>query len=508
MRSFVDKKPHAVCLPLPFQSHIIAMLKLAKLLYLKGLRITFVNTEFNHQKMLKSRGPDSLNGFPDFQFETIPDGLPPCDINSTQEVVPLCYSMIKTFAGPFRTLITKLNKESASSNVSQVTCVVADAYYSTQLEPVVKGLGIPAIPLWTMSAAFLMSKLHCQHLVEQGLIPPKGILVFFSHLLLFSLSWRLTFFHCLLDKSDLLNGYLDTPVDSIPGMTDIRLKDLPSFFWEDDDPSVNFLLQQMHGVTKASAIIMNTFEDLEAEVLEALKPLLPPIYKIGPLQLLLQEISNKELNSVGSNIWKEDHESLKWLNSQQPNSVIYVNFGSLMVLTSEQFIEFAWGLADSGYPFLWVIRPDLIGGQTAIFPPGFIEETADRGRISGWCSQEQVLAHTSTAGFLTHSGWNSTMDTICAGVPVISWPCFSDQTMNCRYSCVHWGIGIELENNVKRRQIERRVRELMEGDKAKDMKRWSAAYKKSAEEATKPGGTSYEDLNRLVEMIAQKIDSS
>lgn len=188
MESFVDKKPHAVCIPFPLQSHITAMLKLAKLLYLKGFRITFVNTEFNHQKVLKSRGPDSLNGFPDFRFETIPDGLPPCDINGTQELVPLCYSIVKTYAGPLRSLITKLNETSACSYGFQVTCVVADACLSTQVESVIQDLHIPAILLWTMSAAFLMCNLHCQQLVEEGLIPPKGTIVY--KFLFFDNKWK------------------------------------------------------------------------------------------------------------------------------------------------------------------------------------------------------------------------------------------------------------------------------------------------------------------------------
>ena len=70
------EKPHAVCVPFPAQGHINPMLKLAKILHYKGFHITFVNTEYNHKRLLKSRGLDSLNALPSFQFETIPDGLP------------------------------------------------------------------------------------------------------------------------------------------------------------------------------------------------------------------------------------------------------------------------------------------------------------------------------------------------------------------------------------------------------------------------------------------------
>ncbi|BFG25820.1 hypothetical protein CerSpe_120940 [Prunus speciosa] len=77
-------KPHAVCIPFPIQSHMMAMLKLAKLLHHRGFHITFVNTELNHRRFLKSLGPNSLDGLPDFQFETIPDGLPASDEDAGQ----------------------------------------------------------------------------------------------------------------------------------------------------------------------------------------------------------------------------------------------------------------------------------------------------------------------------------------------------------------------------------------------------------------------------------------
>ena len=92
-----DQKPHAVCVPAPFQSHIKAMLKFSKLLQSKGFYIAFVNTEFNHQRFLRSRGSNSFDGFPDFQFVTIPDSLPPTDSNATQDTPSLRDSIMKNF---------------------------------------------------------------------------------------------------------------------------------------------------------------------------------------------------------------------------------------------------------------------------------------------------------------------------------------------------------------------------------------------------------------------------
>ncbi|KAL5728512.1 7-deoxyloganetin glucosyltransferase [Ranunculus cassubicifolius] len=123
-------------------------------------------------------------------------------------------------------------------------------------------------------------------------------------------------------------------------------------------------------------------------------------------------------------------------------------------MTSQQLLEFAWGLANSKYPFLWVLRPDLVIGAAVVLPPEFTEETADRGMISGWCPQERILCHSSIGGFLTHSGW----------------PFFGDQQTNCWSACSHWGIGMEIDNDVKRDKLEALVRELMEGEKGKKLK--------------------------------------
>ncbi|KAF5192303.1 Udp-glycosyltransferase 85a8 [Thalictrum thalictroides] len=468
-----SNKPHAVLFPFPFQSHINAMLKLAKLLHCKGFQITFVNTEFNHQKLLNSRGPDSLKGFRDFSFETIPDGLiSPSDVNAIQEIPALWQSITSNCLVPLRNLITRLNNASASGDPS-VSCIVADALLSATLVEVAEEFAIPGVLLWSMSASVLMSYLYYQDIAENVLFPLK----------------------------EEIKEHINMPINLIPGMRDIRLRDLPSFFWDGKDFLNDLALEAVKRFGEASAIIITTFDALEREVIIAMKSLLPGICTIGPLQLLEQPIPNNQLRSLKSNLWKEDSNCLKWLDSKQPNSVVYVNFGSTTVMSSQQLIEFAWGLANSKHPFLWVIRPDLVIGEAAVLPAEFTEETADRGIISGWCPQEQVLCHSSTAGFLTHSGWNSTMDTICGGVPILSWPFFGDQTMNCRCACVHWGIGMEIDNNVKRDEVEVIVRELMEGEKGKRMMEKAMEWKKSAEEATKPGGSSYVNLDKLIKDV-------
>lgn len=201
---------------------------------------------------------------------------------------------------------------------------------------------------------------------------------------------------------------------------------------------------------------------------------------------------------LNSSLWKEDRECIKWLDQRESKSVVYANYGCMTVMTDQHLKEFAWGLANSKRPFLWIVRPDVVMGDSAILPQGFLEETKDRGMVASWCPQEQVLSHPSIGVFLTHCGWNSTLESICGGVPMMCWPFFAEQQTNCRYICTEWGVGMEFNEDVKRREIEELVNEMMEGNKGKQMRRKALEWKKKADEATAVGGSSYKNFDRFI----------
>ncbi|KAH1076269.1 hypothetical protein AAZX31_19G032700 [Glycine max] len=483
MSNSTERKPHALLTPYPLQGHINPLFRLAKLLHLRGFHITFVHTEYNIKRLLNSRGPKALDGLQDFHFETIPDSLPPTygDGDVTEDAVSLAKSVREKMLVPFRDLLARLQDSSTAGLVPPVTCLVSDCSMLFTIQAA-EELSLPIALFSPVSACALMSILHYRSLFDKGLIPLK-------------------------DKSYLTNGYLDTKVDWIPGMKNFKLKDLPTFIRTTDpnDFLLKFLIEEGDNMQRSSAIILNTFAELESDVLNALTSMFPSLYPIGPLPSFLNQSPQNHLASLGSNLWKEDTEYLEWLKSKEPKSVVYVNFGSITVMSPEQLLEFAWGLANSKRPFLWIIRPDLVVGGSMILSSEFVNETLDRGLIASWCPQEEVLNHPSIGGFLTHCGWNSTIEGICAGVPMLCWPLFADQPTNCRHICKEWGIGIEINTNAKREEVEKQVNELMEGEKGKKMRQKVMELKKKAEEGTKLGGLSHINLDKVIwEVLLKK----
>ncbi|KAL5820086.1 hypothetical protein ACOSQ4_023928 [Xanthoceras sorbifolium] len=469
-------KPHVVCVPYPAQGHVTPMMQLAKLLHSKGFHVTFVNTEFNHNRLIRSKGPDALKGLPDFRFETIPDGLPPSDRDATQDVPALCDSTRKNCLVPLVELVGKLN---SSTEVPPVSCMVSDGVMSFAIKAA-EILGIPEVQFWTTSACGFMGYLQYAQLIKREIFPFK-------------------------DENFLRDGTLDKPIDWVPGMSNIRFKDLPSFIRANDpnDTMFDFLGSEAQNSLTSSAVILNTFDELEHEVLDAIASnIFPNIYTIGPLPLLCSRHlpETHDFKSFTSSLWKEDSQCVEWLDKHEPSSVVYVNYGSITVMTEEHLKEFAWGLANSNHPFLWIVRPDVvIGNDSVILPEEYFEEIKDRGLIVNWCPQEKVLSHPAVGVFLTHCGWNSTIESISAGVPVICWPFFAEQQTNCRYACTTWGIGMEVNHDVKRRDIENLVKKMLEEEDGKKMRENAVEWKKKAVAATDVGGKSYSNFDKFIE---------
>ncbi|GKU97874.1 hypothetical protein SLEP1_g10952 [Rubroshorea leprosula] len=189
---------------------------------------------------------------------------------------------------------------------------------------------------------------------------------------------------------------------------------------------------------------------------------------------------------------------MSWLNDKHNGSVVYVSFGSAAKLGVDQMEEVAWALKGSGYHFLWVVRAT----EQAKLPAGFLEETSEKGLVVTWCPQLEVLSHKSTGCFVTHCGFNSVLEALSLGVPMVAVPQWTDQPTNAKFVEDVWGIGIraqrEKEGIVKREVLEGCIKEVMVGEKGEGVRKNANKWKKLATEAIDEGGSSDKNIDEFV----------
>jgi pathogen-inducible salicylic acid glucosyltransferase len=223
------------------------------------------------------------------------------------------------------------------------------------------------------------------------------------------------------------------------------------------------------------------------------------ILTVGPTapSMLLGK-QQKNSNEDGNYLFETNTEvCLKWLDERETVSVIYVSFGSMASLREEQMEEVAQGLLRSNCHFLWVVRAD----QESKLPKDFKSETSEKGLIINWCPQLDVLAHRAVACFMTHCGWNSTLEALCSGVPMIAVPQWVDQTTNAKFIADVWEAGVRVQVNENRmvtgEEIERCIRQVTETERGKELKRNAIKWKELAKEAVSEGGSSDRNIEEF-----------
>lgn len=241
-------------------------------------------------------------------------------------------------------------------------------------------------------------------------------------------------------------------------------------------------------------VICNSCYELDSATCD----LIPNLLTIGPLPAS----NHSDSEHFALNFWPEDITCLSWLDKQPLNSVIYVAFGSVAVLSQQQLDELALGLESLNRPFLWVVRANLMNTSQVNFPDGFTERVSDRGKIVEWAPQEKVLAHSSVACFLSHCGWNSTMEGLMMGAPFLCWPNSWDQYQNRNYICEAWKIGLELSPDkngiITREEIQRKAKMVLDDD---SIKANSLKLKEMARKGLVEGGSSLKNFETLISQI-------
>ncbi|KAM4076260.1 hypothetical protein ACJW30_12G049300 [Castanea mollissima] len=293
----------------------------------------------------------------------------------------------------------------------------------------------------------------------------------------------------------------------IPGLPPIPASDMPVGILNRNTQLYEYFLNTATHMAKSNGLLANTFESLETKAIVALSNGLcvpdgvtPPIFCIGPL------ISS-------SNQDGDAHECLNWLNSQPSRSVVFLCFGSMGLFSAKQLKEMAAGLENSGQRFLWVVRnppPDKEKEPNLdeLLPKGFLERTKDKGFVvKQWAPQVEVLSHESVGGFVTHCGWNSVLEAISVGVPMVAWPLYAEQRLNRVFLVEEMKVALglkEMEDGlVSAEELEKRVRELFESEVGREVRERVLGFREEAMVAQKEGGSSHIALTKLAQLWKQ-----
>nr|QSH48339.1 UGT6 [Ginkgo biloba] len=482
------RRGHVVVFSTLEQGHLIPCFQFCLNLAHRGLAITFVTTPLNASKLNPRLQQASSNGLP-IRIEQLSlppvQGLPPghesCDTLPSSQMGNL-YLATEQLQAPLEGLLQRLSQEDQPP-----TCVVGDMFTGWVTQTAVK-LGFPAF-------TFLTS-------------PAYGTLVYnslWSHL------------------PHLSTQSADIRVPDVPFVSVDRSELSPALQMADrSSPWHLFVSRQVKKNRLNHGHIVNTFHDLEPQMIEFMeKSTGKPVWSVGPV--LPSDfingigISSSALSASerGKEATIEEKVCLEWLDEREAASVIYISFGSRNLVSPAQIEQLALGLEASGKPFIWAMRTcpqgegegEGEGAWESFLPPGFQERTKGRGLlIPGWAPQLLILSHPSTAAFISHCGWNSMLESLSRGIPIICWPLAGEQFLNTKWFVHHLGVALQVRRGeggiVPQQEVERAVKLIMDDDEVGvHLRGRMQRLGQMARTAVSDGGTSTRNLDLLVDHI-------
>ncbi|XP_039142945.1 UDP-glycosyltransferase 73C1-like [Dioscorea cayenensis subsp. rotundata] len=475
---------HVVLVPLMAQGHIIPMLDMARLLAERGVLVTFITTPVNASRIkpiiVRVHESNLPINFIELPFPCAEAGLPlgceNLDLVPSKDLQLNFLQAIQLLALPFEQRLKNL--------VPRPTCMIND--------------------MWNPWAANVARSLNIRRLVFHG---PSCAFIYCSYV--FQLH---KIYETVTDEFEEI---------TVPGLTDVfgqsfKVCRTHAPGWSNAPGFEKLREKVLQGEETADGVVMNTFDDVEPMFVEAYKVVVgKDVWTVGPL-CLYDKVDDLSARIVRGNKTAVDQEKLLcWLDSMEENSVLYVSFGSLTQMNVGQILEIGSGLEASEFPFIWVIKDVEKCPKVEKWLEGFEKRMSLRSFvIKGWAPQTVILSHKSVGGFVSHCGWNSTLEALSNGVPMIAWPQFADQFLNGRLVVELLRIGIAIgvkkpvfyydedEIRVRRDDVERAVRSLMgDGEEAEERRIRAREIKEKAIKAMEEGGSSYENITKLVEYI-------
>ncbi|KAK1369634.1 Glycosyltransferase [Heracleum sosnowskyi] len=462
--------------PMLAHGHMIPTLDMARLFASHGAHSSIITTPLNAPAFEKAVEKSNDSGFrmslKIVQFPKV-SGLPQDCENADQLTSP---EMSPIFFGA-----TQMLKEQVELLLEQYrpNCLVADMFF----------------PWATDSAA----KFGIPRLVFHGTC-------FFSLCASEETRLHVSFDNFISDSDEFV-------VPNLPHQVKLSVSQVPPYQRQNTETEFSkMMIRVKESELKSYGVIVNSFYELEPDYADHYEDVLKRrAWHVGPVSLCNR--SDEEKAQRGKKAAIDKDECFKWLDTKKPNSVLYVCFGSGTKFPRNQLHEIAVGLEASGQQFIWVVRNGKNDEVEEWMSEGFEERTKGKGLIiRGWAPQVLILDHEAIGGFVTHCGWNSTLEGIAAGVPMVTWPSFAEQFYNEKLVTEILRIGVAVgakewvagtgSGNIKHEAFEKAARSVMVGEEAEERRDRAKGLKEMARKVTGEGGSSYLDLDSLIKSLS------
>ncbi|PKA56765.1 UDP-glycosyltransferase 73C1 [Apostasia shenzhenica] len=484
---------HFLIVPLMAQGHLIPMLDLARLLAGAGTLVTYVTTPVNAAGIRPIIDSTVSSGlpirFPELRFPATDVGLP--DGCENIDLVPSfdLYIPFMKAHSLFQNSLKAFLRDDAAAGSPPPSCIISHNLLAWTT-PLASSLGVPRLAFHGNSCFFLVSTLLLQQ-----------------------------------HRTEIEGAVAEKESFAIPGLPRAIHVTKSQVNWRFlSDPEWLKLIEEAQAAERGSAgVVVNSFEELEPWYFETYRNLTgKKVWPIGPLSLHKEDVETKAARGKASAVDKE--HVLEWLNGQATGSVLLVSFGSVSRNSFRQLVELGSGLEAAGrWPFIWVVKeaaPDSGWPEVEEWVAEFERRVGERGLvIKGWAPQAMILSHSAVGGFMTHCGWNSTLEAIAVGVPVATWPHFADQFLNEKLAVEVLKMGVEVgveeptayamemgsgEVKVGREMVEKAVVRLMDdGEEGKERRARARQLGRLAAAAMAEGGSSSENLNNIICYISE-----
>ncbi|KAL0918391.1 hypothetical protein M5K25_010396 [Dendrobium thyrsiflorum] len=483
---------HFLLVPLMAQGHMIPMVDLARLLVAHGALVTFVTTPVNLARIQPIVDRAVAAALPirfvELPFPAtdvgLPDGCENCDLIPSMDLYLTFMKALSLLREPLEAYL----RIPDPSRWPKPACIISDniQYWTAD---VARALDIPRLIFHGPSCFYLL----CYRLIDQNRAELEAEMEAAS------------------GKPIMLPG--------LPQPIQIRKHEVIPI-WRLQPAWFELVEVLRMAGESADGVLINSFNELEPWYFERYHEVTgKTIWPVGPLSLYKEEFDAKATRGRASSI---DQKLLfQWLDKQEDGSVVFISFGSISRNTKAQLVELGHGLEASGRPFIWVVKEASEGRVSGLseWITEFEERVEGRGIvIKGWAPQTVILEHIAVGGFMTHCGWNSTLEAVAAGVVMATWPHFADQFLNEQLVVnvlkIGVAVGVEepttvgLENNkeevvkVRREQVEKVLETLMAGGEEGEERRVRAReLREKARMAMEEGGSSWEGLKDIINYV-------